>query len=265
MEENKTIWTESEVLKGLGTTIKGKEFLPTRAYVEPFLNIMSKITSKFIFHVKTPPQLTMSLEDSSENLTFNRVWVEAVLPEDYTIEGHEEVIGLIYGIDTRIPIMKIYKAGIRSACTNLCVFNPDLLNVQQIEPEQALNYDCVKTMLEQTNTVKAFVSRLKNESVVVKDQEDKNELIGNWINRAWDTTFNRNYGKIKVSDSLVLSAVKKLFREEDSEYYCGDKNDTSLFNVYNAFTQVLTDNREKDIMNTYEKTVVVGDILNVQY
>lgn len=266
MEENKHEWTCDEVLKGLATTIKGKDYLPTKSYVEPFLNEMSKITSNFKFHVKTPTQITKSFTDEVEmdNITFNRVWVEAILPDKYTIADHEEVIGMVYGLDTRIPIAKFYKGAIRSACTNLCVFNPDMLHVQQLEPEKTIDYSCIRSMLEQTNTVKAFVNKMQ-ETMLLISPDNSNELLGEWINKAWDTTFDKGYGKIKVSDSLVISAYKKLFRDDSSEYYCANKNETSLFNIYNAFTQVITDNKEKDIINNFEKVKVIGDILDVEY
>ena len=47
------------LLKGKGTQIKGKEYLPTAAYVEPFLERMQKYTSDFRVQVKTPNQLAI--------------------------------------------------------------------------------------------------------------------------------------------------------------------------------------------------------------
>ena len=52
--------TLEQVLAGRGTSIKGKEYLSTAAYVEPFLERMSKYTDKFIFNGIQPDQITLT-------------------------------------------------------------------------------------------------------------------------------------------------------------------------------------------------------------
>ena len=46
--------TIDELLQGKATRIKKNEYFPTRAYVEPFLERVSKVTDKFIIKVETP-------------------------------------------------------------------------------------------------------------------------------------------------------------------------------------------------------------------
>ena len=41
-----------DLYKGKSTLIKNKEFFPTRTYVEPFIEKMSKFTDKFTVQVK---------------------------------------------------------------------------------------------------------------------------------------------------------------------------------------------------------------------
>ena len=49
--------TINELLKGKATRIKNKEYFPTRAYVEPFLDRVSKtLTDKFVIKVETSHQ-----------------------------------------------------------------------------------------------------------------------------------------------------------------------------------------------------------------
>jgi hypothetical protein len=36
-----------------------------------------------------------------------------------------------------------------------------------------------------------------------------------------------------------------------------------MYNVYNAFTQILTDSKKKDSFNVFEKTLLLKDILDV--
>lgn len=72
----------------------------------------------------------MTFGPDSTGITYNRVWIQAVLPPTHTIDGHDEVIGFLYGIDVKKPVVKIYRGYLNQACTNLTVFNPYWINVQ---------------------------------------------------------------------------------------------------------------------------------------
>lgn len=63
--------TLSRLLEGKATIIKGKEYLATKEYVDPFIEEMSKYTDKFIIQVQEPDQLL--LDSESNDTTFNRV------------------------------------------------------------------------------------------------------------------------------------------------------------------------------------------------
>ena len=123
--------TIDELLAGKGTRIKNNEYFPTAGYVEPFLERMSKFTNDFRVQVKLPDQITLTNEGNinKDDVTYNRVWIQAVLPDEYCFENHQEVIGMVYGLDVRKPIYKIYKGGLNMACTNLCIFNPDFFKL----------------------------------------------------------------------------------------------------------------------------------------
>lgn len=255
--------TISELLKGRATRIKKNEYLKTEAYVTPFLNKMSKFTNDFRVQVKLPDQITKTTdgEIDMDDITYNRVWIQAVMPEEYAFDNHQEVIGMVYGLDTRKPVVKIYKGGLNMACTNLCVFNPSFLNVQELEPEKTINFSSVDTLMSQTNDLKVWLEKLHNEEFKITP-DNVNESMGRWINNCWDTAWNKGYGTVKVSDSLVLGASKLLFRDEESPYYVGKDSSTDMFNVYNAFTQMITDD-SRDIMNKFEKTYLIKDILSL--
>ena len=125
-----------QLLKGKQTSIKNKNYFQTAAYVEPFLERMSKLTDDFRVQVKLPDQITM--DDEKEDITYNRVIVQAVLPEELIID-HSQVVSMVYGLDVRKPVVKFYSGALDAVCTNLCVFSPDQLSCQEIEPETALN------------------------------------------------------------------------------------------------------------------------------
>ena len=192
--------TISELLKGRATRIKKNEYLKTEAYVTPFLNKMSKFTNDFRVQVKLPDQITKTTdgEIDMDDITYNRVWIQAVMPEEYAFDNHQEVVGMVYGLDTRKPVVKIYKGGLNMACTNLCVFNPSFLNVQELEPEKTINFSSVDTLLSQTNDLKVWLEKLHNEEFEVTP-DNVNESMGRWINNCWDTAWNKGYGTVKLT------------------------------------------------------------------
>ena len=148
--------TVDELLKGKATLIKNKEYLSTEAYVTPFLERMSKFTSDFRIQAKLPSQISITKKEdiNLEDTVFNRVWIQAVLPDEYSFDKNQEEIGLVYGLDARKPIAKIYRGALNMACLNLCVFNPSFLQVQEIEPEKAINFKGLKSLMEQTSDIK---------------------------------------------------------------------------------------------------------------
>ena len=89
--------TLEEVLKGKATRIKDKDYFPTAAYVEPFIERMSKYTSDFRIQAKLPDQITKTSEGdiNYDDITYNRVWVQAVMPESYRFDNHDEVVGMV--------------------------------------------------------------------------------------------------------------------------------------------------------------------------
>ena len=82
--------TIDQLLKGKSTIIKGKEYLSTEAYVTPFLERMSKFTNDFQVQVKLPDQYTLTKNGdiNLEDITYNRVWVQAILPDEMNYPNH---------------------------------------------------------------------------------------------------------------------------------------------------------------------------------
>ena len=69
---------------------------------------------------------------------------------------------------------------------------------------------------------------------------------------------------MKLAVSTPVDAYKSLFEKEDSEYFTDiDSGSISMYQVYNAFTQVLTDGMKKDPFNVFEKTLLLKDILGI--
>lgn len=245
----------TELYQGKATIIKNREFLPTKNYIEPFINKMSALTDDFRIQVKVPDQITV-VKDQSD-LTFNRILVQAVLPSKYTIDSHDEVIGLVCGIDIKTPIAKIYRGYLNQACTNLCVFNPQWQNVQEIIPGDPLNYKPLKELLEYTND---FPKKLEKMKSLYVDPERRIEMLGEWVDYTLRASSSDGFNKIKIASSVAIDAYKQLFVDQKSKYFIPGGISPTMFNIYNSFTQILT-NDEKDICHKFDKTLMIGKLL----
>ena len=53
-----------------------------------------------------------------------------------------------------------------------------------------------------------------------------------------------------------------MFVDQESPYYIGEGNNVDMFTVYNAFTELISNDNGKDIMNKCEKTILLRQILN---
>ena len=249
--------TVQELLQGKPTIIKNKEFFQTRNYVEPFLEKMSKITEDFRVQVRTPNQITVSKD--IQDLTYNRVLIQAVLPPQYTVDNHSEVVGFLYGIDVRRPVAKIYRGHLNMACMNLTVFNPDWMSVQGLVPGEPLDYSAVKHLQEQSSDFALKLKQLKDTFV---DRKDRREMLGNWVDYSLRESQDYGYGKVKIAVSTAVDAYKQLFIDQESQYYIPEGINPSQYEVYNSFTQIIQDDK-KDILNKFEKTMIINRMLGI--
>lgn len=249
--------TINELLRGKATIIKNKEFFPTKNYVEPFLEKMSKITNDFRIQVKLPDQITTTKKE--EDITYNRVLIQAVLPEDYCIDNHDEVIGFLYGIDVKKPIVKIYRGYLNRACTNLSVFDPQWINVQEMIAGDPLNYSPVKNLMEMTNDFKITLNKLKSDFI---DRNMRKQYLGEWVDYSLRESQDYGFGKVKIAVSTPIDAYKSLFIDADSDYYIPEGVDPSLYDIHSAFTQIITDDK-RDLLNKFEKTMIINRLLKV--
>lgn len=252
-----------QLMNGKATRIGKRAYLSTAAYVEPFIERMSKFTKDFIVEVELPKQVTRTVDGdvNADDITYNRVLIQAVMPESCSFDNHDEVIGMVYGLDVRKPVAKIYRGALNRACTNLCVFDPEFLQMQPVNPEEALNYKAVEYLLSQTSDIKLMLENLHN--TTWKAEDDLVSLnLGKWQRNAMHMVYNVGYGDVKIGTDLVTKAYSSMFEDPDSSYYIGVGNEVDMFTVYNAFTQLISNDKGKDLMNRAEKTLLLRNILN---
>ena len=210
-----------------------------------------------------PKQVTRTVDGdvNADDITYNRVLIQAVMPESCSFDNHDEVIGMVYGLDVRKPVAKIYRGALNRACTNLCVFDPEFLQMQPVNPEEALNYKAVEHLLSQTSDIKLMLENLHN--TTWKAEDDLVSLnLGKWQRNAMHMVYNVGYGDVKIGTDLVTKAYSSMFEDPDSSYYIGVGNEVDMFTVYNAFTQLISNDKGKDLMNRAEKTLLLRNILN---
>ena len=256
----------NELLAGRATRIKNRDYFQTAAYVEPFLNRVQKISKEIRVQVQLPTQITYTANGdiNTEDITYNRVLIEAILPDEYKFndDPHRAVLGMVYGIDVRKPVVKFFKGQERMSCTNLCVFSPQLLSCQDLEPETQIDFKPLERIIEQTDDTATWLKKLI-ETEFDCSEHNVNESLGRWIRNCINYSFNNHYQPVKIACSTPIDAYKSLFEKEDDDYYIGLNGNTSMYQIYNAFTQVLTDGMKKDPFNIFEKTLLVKDILDL--
>ena len=143
----------------------------------------------------------------------------------------------------------------------MCVFDPEFLQVQNLESEKPINYKAVEHLLSQTSDIKLMLDTLHNTTWEgTPSNIDSN--LGRWVRNAISMTYNGGYGDVKIGTDLVVKAYGSMFEDPDSSYYIGEGNEVDMFTVYNAFTQLISNDKGKDLMNRAEKTLLLRNILN---
>lgn len=255
--------TLEELLAGRATRIKEKEYFPTAAYVEPFLERVHNLTNNFIIKAKMPDQITLEKDGSvcTENITWNRFWVQAVLPEDeYCFDNHKKSINLLVALDTRKPIVKIFKNDLNMACLNMCVFSPDFIDIQALEPETAINFKPVERILSLQDKTNEILKRLNSLFV---DKSTLHEQLGFWVDKCITESYDNGYGKVKVACSTPIDAYKSLVYDTESPYFQKDRNQINYFDIYNSFTDLICNDKDKDLVNKFEKCYLLSKILGI--
>lgn len=251
--------TKELLFEGKSTIIKNKNYLSTKEYVEPFFDEMSKFTDDFIIRVQTPNQMTLS--GDNKDITFNRVWIQALMPEDYAIDNHRECYHLIYGLDVKKPVYKVARGYVNMACTNLCIFNPQWLSVQELEPEKSFIYS-ISNLMKMTSDFESRIKKMKS-TFLSPEVEDRQKLLGSMIEKSLLYEYSNQAGKVKLSPAMVVKAYENVYMNTDSPYYVKDTEECSVFNYYNAFTELIKDATKKDLMTGYEKTLLVGQLFDL--
>lgn len=236
---------------GKPTIIKDKEYFSTNEYVHDFITEMSKFTNKFVVHVQVPSQLTLS--ETSKDITYNKVWIQAIMPSKCDVEEYHEVYGLVYALDTRVPVYKVYRAYINSENQNLCVFDPQWIQTHELKPGEKFKFS-ISNLMSMTSNFNSKLEKSKH-TFISLDEKDNHELLGRLIERSLLYEYKTIGGKVKLSPSDVVKTYESIFYDPSSKYYLGEAKGCSLHHYQDALCSFITDS--KDIVNRFEKTLLV--------
>ena len=242
--------TKSLLLNGKPTLIKDKEYLSTREYVEPFLNEMSKYTDNFVINVTLPSQITLT--NKEEDITFNRVWIQAIIPSSDDIK---EVINLTYALDVKKPCYKVFRTYMENDCHY--VFNSNWIFTDEIK-DQPFKLP-IKELMEMENSVPMVLSNIKKKFV---DDEFKYDFLGKLLEKSILFEYNSISGKVKLSPSVVIKMHENIYLDSTSKSYKKDQEAT-VFDLYSEILTVIKDGYKRDPINVFEKSLLAAQILNI--
>ena len=129
-------------------------------------------------------------------------------------DGYTETINLVYALDVRKPIYKIFKAYKDRKTGNLFAFNSQWINVYELKPnEEFVDFEpIVKHLLELTDdSSKRFENLEKN--VVSSETEERQQFLGELIENSMN---NDNDKETKES------FIEVFICEECKNYICLD-------------------------------------------
>lgn len=247
----------SNILEGKTTLIKNKQYLSAKAYIEPFIKRMDEFKATYNCQVKTPDQL--SITDGKPDLVYNRVHIQAILPEIYYNKfGCRKVVGMIYGLDVKTPIAKFYISNIDKN-GNLIAFDPNAMLIQKLESATPIDFTGLKSLMELTDNSEVMLKQLQETFI---DRNKFMGMLGEWIDIALEKSIVNDGGKVKLATSLPVDVYKSILKDKDSGYYISETEQISMLDLYKTFASKIRED-DKDIINRFEKTLLVNKVLKI--
>lgn len=228
----------------------GVNFASPRQYIEPFLEKFKNISGVDI-DVKVSGSVINKEEDDTVNVAYSRVGVKVTLPENYKINGHNSVIGMVYALDTAKPIMKVYSGEDAEACLNLSIFGAQYFHSVEILAGTASIYERAELYIDGVEKQLAEFQKIYERLNDLQYKDGEIDKIMGYLLRSC-------YANKYIGTNPVLAALKDL--ENPKSVYAIKENKTSAWNIYSAMTQYITD--KVDIADKPTKTVMVSNLFH---
>ncbi len=216
-------------------------------YINPFLDRVSKLTNSFeVEGIKSA--INKNEEDNTENVSYGRFLIEAVLPSQFDVEDCISKIGLIVALDNQKPLMKVYSGKDVRACMNLTIFNADNVFTQEMLGNTNSIYgkavEYADKMEEGLEEFKAKVEIMKN---TIYSGSTLNEKTGQLVK---DSMLNS-----KLGHTVILQGFKEML--DSKSKYALKNGETTAWNYYNSITEFI---KRADIADQPSKTVILSSL-----
>ena len=174
------------------------------------------------------------------------------MPSKCDINGLAETFNLVYGLDVRQPVYKIFKAYKDRKSENLYCFDSRWLNVYELKPgEKFIDFEpIIVNLLKMVDDSNIRLKKMNTE-FFSSDIEERHTVLGDLIEKSMLYEFYGKGGKVKLSPPLILKAFQNVYMNSSSKYYVKDTEECSLFAYADAILTLITD--EEDIINPFEK------------
>lgn len=106
-----------------------------------------------------------------------------------------------------------------------------------------------------------FPSRIRSMNNKFLPRDERHDNLGNLIDKSILYEYKGIGGKVKISASDIIKAFSLVYHDTTSKYYTKDTQESSLLNFYLALCSQISES--KDIINRWEKTILMGLILNL--
>ena len=114
--------------------------------------------------------------------------------------------------------------------------------------------------MEATNDMEIRLRNMKN-TFLNRDSDSIHLLLGEQIEKVMHLEWSNLSGKTKLSTATVIDAFKSVYVDTRSPYYVKDTEECSVFNYYNAYTEIIRDS--KNFFNNIESTLLLNSLFNL--
>ena len=114
--------------------------------------------------------------------------------------------------------------------------------------------------METTNDMEIRLRKMKD-TFLDRDPDSIHKLLGEQIEKVMTLEWSNLGGRTKLSSAMVIDAFKNVYVDSRSPYYVKDTEECSVFNYYNAFTEIIRDS--KNFFNNIESTLLLSSLFNI--
>lgn len=252
---NRTLENKEELLSSKTYFKQGSIIsLPSPEQVlTPFLNITENIKGG-TYIVKTSNDVINENDDNTQNVAFGRFNVEYKLPALFDTENSFYTLGIVAGLDTQKPIIKVYGGHRVSACTNLTVFNAEQVFIQELTGNINMCYNKINdyfAKVEEQN--KEYMRIVKILSQRVLNEQMIHERIGQLMEFA--------IKQPRLGTTVIIDGVKEMLNPKS--IYAIKEGKTTDWNILNSVTQFVS--TKSDILDEATKALLIGEFISQEY